>query len=139
MSPWSGISPRAQPALAALTGTTLSLRSRTMSPTQMSRHFCQRKLWEDSGDNFLSLQSSGTGGWGCFSPCQSHIPAGFGSPDSCATSRGLSTEGGTGPVCHIHVPVPTGDGDFQHPEHRWEKLILPWSTAEQGHGSVGWM
>ena len=32
---------------APLTGTKLSLRKRTMSPTQMSRHFCQWKLQEN--------------------------------------------------------------------------------------------
>lgn len=32
---------------ALLTGTKLSLRRRTMSPTQMSRHFCWRKLQEN--------------------------------------------------------------------------------------------
>lgn len=36
---------------ASLTGTKLSLRRRTMSPTQMSHHFCQRKLKENLGEN----------------------------------------------------------------------------------------
>lgn len=53
---------------APLTGTKLSFCRRTMSPTQMSRHFCQRKLQENEGGEFSSSQSRGNRIHGCSCP-----------------------------------------------------------------------
>lgn len=67
---------------ASLTGTKLSLRRRTMSPTQMSRHFCQRKLQEnEGGGEFSSSRSSGNGGWGCSRPPDQPVAV----PASCVS------------------------------------------------------
>lgn len=126
---------------APLTGTKLSLRRRMTSPTQMSRHFCQRKLQENYRGYFYPRGSGGTGAVAVSVLCVR---------PSFLREWGLQTVGSSATMVASHLhdqrtakhrgrhkypfvtsvsPLPVGGRGLQPPGHRWEMLVLPWTRV----------
>lgn len=126
---------------APLTGTKLSLRRRMTSPTQMSRHFCQWKLQENYRGYFYPRGSGGTGATAVSVLCVR---------PSFLREWGLQVVGSSATMVASHLhdqrtakdrgrhkypfvtsvsPLPAGGRGLQPPGHRWETLVLPWTSV----------